>query len=385
MLGLEVQDPSATTVGKDLTDALRNQARSGTGKYELIGPDKELVDEKLMNSCDNELPACMSPIGTSIGASRLLYGRIRLVQNNFIVDLVLLNVNDKAKEKTLANQRLATSDATDSVKLGTFARNLYKAMTNESSTGTLIVEVTNKDADRGAVKIDGDEKGFLNSGRLPIQNVLDGKHTLTVDVGGFQPFTKEVTVVANERITVSVTLTPESTTGGGSIEKFGTESQGSHTNYWKPMFVTGAIVTAIGGSVWLYAYREVLDGQSRITQFDGRDPAHPVEVDESYCDSGKKLSEVFPDKPNDDVFNAAASESRAGLVQACKNRRYTKYGIAATAIGGVIMLGTFYSAWLRDSAESPSKRVSGRVKKPSLVVTPVLTPTGGFATLRIDW
>lgn len=387
VLGIEVQDQSSTQVGKDLTDQLRAQARSGSGKYELASnSDKELVDEKLMNSCDTELPACMAPIGAAIGASRLLYGHVRKVAGNYIVDLQLLIVDQKQREKAFSNQRISEQDAADPVKLGTFAKNLYKSITSETSTGTLIVEVQNKDVDKGRVQIDGDEKGFLTSGRLPIQNVSDGKHTLVVEVGGFQPFSKEVTVVANDRITVPVTLTPDNTPGG-HLTTEGTESQNGGTNFWKPMFVAGTVLAIAGGSFWAYAYFQESSAEGKINHYIGTMAdikANPVNATPDRC--GDNVETLFP-ADGDNDYNQGAMDSRKAFTDACHFRNYTKYGIAATSVGVVIMLGTFYSAWLKDDGETQPKndKVGRRTTKSGVSITPVFSPNGGGATLRFDW
>ena len=62
ILGLEVYDngsgidPETTRAAKDLTEALRDRAKAGTGPYTPVGGEKELIDEKLINNCDSEAP-----------------------------------------------------------------------------------------------------------------------------------------------------------------------------------------------------------------------------------------------------------------------------------------------------------------------------------------
>jgi len=384
VLGLEALDPQAVATGKELTDQLRVQARAGTGKYDLASnSDKELVDEKLMNTCDTELPSCMAPIGSQIGASRLLYGHIRLVSGNYIVDLALLNVDTKQREKAFANQRLAVADAQNSVKLAQFAKDLYKAITSESSTGTLIVEVQNKDVDRGQVQIDGDEKGFLTSGRLPIQNVAEGKHTLVVDVGGFQRFSKEVTVVANERITVPVTLTADRV-GGGPIEKYGTESQDGGSNMWRPLFVTGAVLAAAGGVYWGYSYTKAVARADQVGFI--YDPVDMRTVNDSFCDGKDVKGDFTADNLFPNIAEGLRDTRFQKLEDACRWRQHTAYGIAATAIGGAIMLGTFYSAWIKESNKPPGANAKRKKKtETDFAVLPVFGPNGGSVTLRLDW
>jgi len=83
ILGLEVYDngsgidPETTKAARDVTAALRERARVPSGPYALVlGGEKELIDEKLLNNCDSEAPSCMAMIGSELGAELLMYGKI---------------------------------------------------------------------------------------------------------------------------------------------------------------------------------------------------------------------------------------------------------------------------------------------------------------------
>src|SRR5690349_6728141 len=84
VLGLEVApgptgavDPEMTQVARDITKELRQRAQSGASPY-VIAPNsnKELTDEKLLMSCDNEAASCMVVIGAGLATDLLLYGRV---------------------------------------------------------------------------------------------------------------------------------------------------------------------------------------------------------------------------------------------------------------------------------------------------------------------
>ncbi|MBX3155242.1 MAG: hypothetical protein KF773_04520 [Deltaproteobacteria bacterium] len=83
VLGLEagldngVVDQATTRVAKTLTNGLRSHAASVKSTYQLApGSNRELLDEKLMKSCDSEKPECMAPIGTELTTDYLLFGRV---------------------------------------------------------------------------------------------------------------------------------------------------------------------------------------------------------------------------------------------------------------------------------------------------------------------
>lgn len=383
VLGLEVLnpgggtlDPQTAVVAKEITEALRGRARPGSGKYELApNSDKELVDEKLMNSCDTELPACMAPIGASVGASMMIYGRIHKEATNYVVDLVLLNITTKAHERNLKNQLLAVADATDNVKVGAWAKKEYGKLVDEASVGTAIVEVSNEGVEGGTVKVDGEEKGTIQSGRLPIPNLPEGKHRLVIEVGGYQRFEKDITVSPNDRTEVPVTLVKDaSVPDWRKREISGTTSESSHQNIWRGMFVGGTLVAAIGGAYWGYSWNKMRNSASSITQQAIIDGVPTTSFSDADCNKAGHGS-FWTDAGQQKAFN-----------DACHYHTQTIYGIAGFGVGAVIMIGTFYSAWIKpQSDEAPKAASRDKARKAQFAFTPIIAPNGGGATLRIDW
>src|SRR6185503_1540068 len=78
VLGLEVvtvtgtPDPATVRVAADFTVALRLRPKAGQGPWRFApGSDKELLDEKLLEDCENEAAACMAKIGAKLGTDLL--------------------------------------------------------------------------------------------------------------------------------------------------------------------------------------------------------------------------------------------------------------------------------------------------------------------------
>src|ERR1043165_8632658 len=121
ILGLEVYDngggidPETTRAAKELTAALRDRAKAGTGPFTPVQGEKELIDEKLLNNCDSEAPTCMATIGSGLGAEVLMYGKIEKAtqsgQGVYKVSIKLLNVG----RKQLANSTVETLPLSDSI------------------------------------------------------------------------------------------------------------------------------------------------------------------------------------------------------------------------------------------------------------------------------
>ncbi len=90
VLGLEASEPAAAPVAAELTLQLRNRAREDA--HVKLTAHRELVDEKLLMSCDTEAPDCMARIGDNLGADYLLYGH---VAPGFAVTLQLFDVRTR--------------------------------------------------------------------------------------------------------------------------------------------------------------------------------------------------------------------------------------------------------------------------------------------------
>src|SRR5256885_14783176 len=166
ILGLEVYDngsgidPETTRAAKEITSALRDRAKAGTGPYTPVGGEKELIDEKLLNNCDSEAPTCMAAIGAEPGAEMLMYGKIEKATQNgqgvYKVSLKLLHVGRK-QLTTSTVETLPASESTG-IRASTHAKVWYAKLAGGISGGTLAVKAN---IDRGTVLLDDEAKGNL--------------------------------------------------------------------------------------------------------------------------------------------------------------------------------------------------------------------------------
>ena len=76
VLGLEALAGAPDNVALEITDALRQRVAAAKGFQLLQG--KDLVEVKLVFACPDEAPACMSQAGKSMGASKLIFGNVKL-------------------------------------------------------------------------------------------------------------------------------------------------------------------------------------------------------------------------------------------------------------------------------------------------------------------
>jgi len=396
ILGLEVYDngggidPETTKAAKDLTAALRDRAKAGTGPFTPVQGEKELIDEKLLNNCDSEAPACMAAIGSGLGAEVLMYGKIEKSgqggQGVYRVSIKLLSVPRKQLTASTV-ETLPVGEATG-VRAQTYAKTWYAKLAGAGSGGTVVIRAN---IDRGTVLVDEDIRGTLASGTLTLTGVLEGKHTLAVEAATreYQRYEAQITVRPGETTTQSVTMVPmprklADMQPKETITREGTVTQPpSKTNVWKPVFYGAVAATAASGGFTLY---EFVQGRNNANSINKDGPFNTTvgtgeptkRVDSNQCNSGpvedfRKANMGDPDLKR---FDAA-----------CSNFKYQKVGWVVTGVLGAATIGSFIMAYLRDSSSSPSEKVTdrGHRKHRQLVVTPIAAPDGGGATLRFDW
>ncbi len=370
ILGLEVfdngggVDPDTTRAAKELTAALRDRAKAGTGPFTPVQGEKELIDEKLLNNCDSEAAACMSTIGGGLQAEVLMYGRIeksnQAGQPFYKVSIKLLNVTRKQLTASTV-ETIPVADATG-VRAQMHAKNWYAKLAGAGTGGTLVIHAN---IDRGTVLIDDEAKGNLTSGTLTITGVPEGKRTVAVEgTREYQRYEAQVTIRAGETTTQNVTMVEMPKRLSAMQPKDTLSIEGTvaapprKSNVWKPVFYGSTVVEAasLGFMTW-----EWLGSRSDAKN------AKIGNVGNSDCDM-------------------AHENMDANFKSACSH--YQKYlvGIVVSSVVGAAVIGSFYMAYLRDGGGPEATRTaSGHRKRRQLAVTPVVTPDGGGATLRFDW
>ncbi|TMQ14649.1 MAG: carboxypeptidase regulatory-like domain-containing protein, partial [Deltaproteobacteria bacterium] len=212
VLGLEVaigpggaSDPAAQFVAREVTRELRQRVQAPGSPYDMApNSNRELIDEKLLMSCENEAPDCMVVIGAGLASDMLLYGRVDRRGDSFRISLKLLDV--KRRSVQAATDELPVGGAA-----GAVARRLYHRLVGDGPAGggTLIVRAR-ADAGgpirKGSVLIDNEPRGQLVRGRATVSGIADGRHTVAIDAAGFRRFEEIVTVRGGEPATVDALL-----------------------------------------------------------------------------------------------------------------------------------------------------------------------------------
>jgi hypothetical protein len=382
VLGLELQGsditPQDAQAAAELTQGLRGRAKVGSGPYGLApGSDKELIDEKMLKGCDSEAPACMSTIGNDVNADYVIYGNIERKGDKYVVDIKLLNVARKMVEKRWPGQ-IPVKDA-NATGMPTWAKKIYSSLTGQASGGALVVKVGN--VDRATVLVDGSEKGNVVNGKAEISGLAPGPHKVTIQPMSelYQPMEKSVTI-GDDTETISVDLEKKSTVTPPhecdprveNCEKVPPPitHKGSSKGAWRGAFYASVGVGVVGGGVWLWQYSKLNAANDDLCKLGAPAPGS------SCSNPGMWTNSTEQQKQYADANERGHSADR--------NTHIAAYVTAGAAVAA---LGTFYMGFIRsggdDSAEHASR--NGRVHRDRFVVTPVVTPDGGGATLRFDW
>jgi hypothetical protein len=376
VLGLEVVDqngtptPADTQAAKELSDGLRARAKNGAGPYLLApGSDKELIDQKLLNNCDNEAAGCMSAIGNQLGSDILMYGHFEKQGKQYQVTIKVLDVSRKAVLKS-SSDLIPVAEASGAAMQG-WAKRIYAKLTGESSGGTLVVKVSN--ADRGTILIDGDAKGTISSGTGTVSGLGEGKVRVSVESEGFRRWEKDVTITGGS-ITVPVELEKGdsgvvSGTNGldGNVTGPGPGPEGKSTLIWKIGIGVGG-VAMVGGLYYAY---------DNYKQFD---VLHDEQCAHGLVPKGSSRQCPTTD-PWDDA--QAAESNKEGDKLANK----ATLGWAIAGVGAAVTVFSVYKVLSADkgSKERQSARGRRQRKDRTYIVTPIASPKGGGATLRFDW
>lgn len=378
VLGLEVKhtgsiDQQSTVVAHDLTEGLRTQAKSGTGPFvEAANSEQELIDQKVMHSCDDERPGCMIEIATDLKADYLMYGSITIEsdkgQNVYHVTVTLLAVNKKGGAPQSVSEFFPVKEARED-KLKGWARKAYKKLTGQESSGTLVVKAN---VDGATVLVDREPRGTIKNGSATLQ-LDENRYNVAIEAEGYKryEFSDPITIRAGDTTTKDAELEKR----GPDVdihEVSGTVTHESSHNGLKIATIAGlGVGVALGvvaGVEWLGPVRDYENDVNR------EGPA--LDKDGKALDGGDcgRLS-----------LNTgkAVTGNVDTWVKACRAQR-----VAYIAGGLGILAGTIGVVsgilWLRGGGSHDEH--AGTVSKVGkIAVTPVVTPTVAGATLQIDW
>jgi hypothetical protein len=382
ILGLEViddgssMDAKATQFAEQLSEALRQRAKTGTGPFTLApGSDKNLIEMKLLSSCESEANNCMAAIGAELAADRLLFGKVEKRGNGYQVSLKLLNVETKTIERS-STEIVPFNEATGTALTG-WGKKLYAKISGISAQGTLIVKAN---VDRGTVYLDGDAKGNLVGGTARIGGLDAGDYKLTVEAECYLRHEGKVSVEGGKDTNENVDLEKNAIGacagsggggggggggpggGGGGPGGGGGITTGDISDHTRPgggaraLFWTSTAITAVGAGTWAYGYFGLI-----------------------------KPNEGKADNLNDGKCHSDTPETSED--QACKDglrgKTFTQIGIPVTIAAGAAAAFFFYKGYIAPKKSGGERPLARR--KRNVIIAPTVSAREVGGVLHIEF
>ncbi|HEU4728340.1 MAG TPA: hypothetical protein VFT22_10635 [Kofleriaceae bacterium] len=380
ILGLEVApgptgavDPAMTQIAKDITKELRQRAQSSASPY-VIAPNssKELTDEKLLMSCDNEAKECMAVIGAGLSADMLLYGRVERKGEVYRVSLKLLDI--KAKTIEIGADEMPVGGVVTGVSRRLFAKLIGDG---PDGGGTLVVTARSQNGvqiDGSRVLVDEDKKGVLTGGKLTITGLSEGRHVVAIEARGLSRFEATVTVRGGEQSTLDAQLTERDAQVPPTSR--------SHATLWKVSLGTSLGIAALGGGLAALGYFEQQRNIDKVHVMPDPStaPKGPtISADDCGDTSDAALADIKRQRMI--TFDSASADK---FRSACKWHTAQIAGFVAVGVGGVAALASLIML-VRDPGPEEQSPTVARGKKAEVAVAPIVSPQVAGATLLVRW
>ncbi|HSR96981.1 MAG TPA: carboxypeptidase-like regulatory domain-containing protein [Kofleriaceae bacterium] len=378
ILGLEVipgasgtVDPTVTQVARDLTIDLRQRVQSDASPYALAqNSTKELTDEKLLNSCDNEAAACMALIGIGLSADFLLYGHIEKRGEHYRISVRLLDVKAKTFDTTGEDIPVGTSVTTMSKRL--YGR-LFGERNAAAAAGVLVIKARTRGGDAvdgGQVFVDDVARGTIARGKLTVNVMSEERHAVAIEAPGYARFEQSVLVRSGQPTTLDASLEAQASTS----------SPAHHAAAWK-WSLGGGIALAIAGGGFAYYSNDQMVNHNKVTYAPATDPATGMQYAKVQAPDASDCGQSFDQIR---INKGAEVTNQDAFTRACtwKTRIYIGY-----VVGGVGVLGAVVSLIMltRDVHTAESSPTGTRTKKPGIAIAPLLRPDAAGASLSLHW
>lgn len=418
VLGLEVLDKAnakaSIDAARQVTDGLR-QGGKAAGPFDVSDAQREFLDEKIINGCESEARDCLTKITTNLGAVALVYGKVQLTdgKKNFQVTVWLLSVEKNSIKST--SSTIATSSST--AELQALGKKLYGDLVGVApSQGSFAFKTKAKS---GTVFLNGEPRGQLEDGEYKSPALADGEYKVRVEADGFKKWEGSARVKGGQVAQLDVKLEPEppkdpvkpppdpedDDKGNRGVIKGGdgdgdkdpykldsrenTISKSGSRKGWKIAAISGAVVAAGAGGIWIWQKGKVddysgrleanvasVDGQRRIGSYEGFKWHTPP----TGCDNSTIVFvSPTPPKADQDRFNGY-------WTKACKHSQNQWIAGTVGVAAGIVTAVAVYKAFIaKGDDESPPTANLKRPRKPRFAVTPIVSPDGAGASFRLDF
>ena len=351
VLGVEALAGAPDAVAAEITDALRQRVAATKGFQLLQG--KDLVELKLVFSCPDEAPACMSQAGKSLGASKLIFGNVKQAPSgDYQVTLKLLDVNRGVVESFTAD--VVPRKRADAIALRSLAPGWMAKLTGKGG-GSIQVRSNFADA---AVSLDGTHVGTTGSAPVVINDVAPGHHEVAIEKSGYTTTKQEFTLAAGQSLPLNLTLSPVSVevlrpdgtdgAAGGPAPDVA-DSDGSRT-LTRIGFWVAAVGTLASAALWTKFGLELRDVNNQLDKYRRFDCDPPMA---SKCDAANMPKPDLTTSEKQDRDRLVESGNQDQLLQ------WVFVGLtgAFAVAGGVLLYKGYLASEGKQSASNHGLRL----------------------------
>jgi len=200
---LEGDDEFANT----MTDALRDAARGVRG-WRVLERAVSMAQMTLAHNCEDINVGCLSEIARGLQADRVVFGTVRRTAGRSKFDYeVTASLFNNSTHSTVGTetQTVSRADAKATRMLASQAQFIMSHLaSSDASSGRLTIEVNVLAAE---IHMDGQLVGQTQDGKLNMESLSPGEHTLEVTAPGHDAHKEVVHVSGGDQSTVVVTLT----------------------------------------------------------------------------------------------------------------------------------------------------------------------------------
>lgn len=233
--------------------------------------------------------------------------------------------------------------------------------------GTLVVTARTQGGgalDHGTVIVDEEPRGKLDGGTLTVIGLAEGRHTVTIEAGGYLRFEQTVTIQGSAQASIDARL----------LDRVAPASPSPRTA-WKVSLAASAGVVVAGVGLTAYSRsqmnHQIESGELQVMgNFVGSITAD---------DCGKSYQQIL-----DAHGGSVTSFHYATLERACTWRTRSFVGLAASGVGVVGVLVSLIML-TRETSPSEAPAAAARGKQPAVAIVPIVTPGGGGASFSLRW
>jgi TolB-like protein len=191
-----------------MTEGLRSAAK-GIAGWRVIERAVSMSQMSLAYNCDDIDTPCLNSIAKGLDADRIVFGTVRRTGSKTKFDYeITVSIFNSGTHTIVATETEVVARAEGKVKraLGQHSQMLIgRLAASDANAGRLSIEVNVSSAD---VTLDGRSSGQTRDGKLVLDNVTPGMHTLEVHASGHQPHIQQLNVSASDQSSVNIELDP---------------------------------------------------------------------------------------------------------------------------------------------------------------------------------